>query len=184
MFFRGISKQRPAKPKYDTTWDPKLFLEHIAEWSNDNESSSKNLTLKLVTLLALVTAQKIQTLSLIDTRDIRKIKDRTEIKIPQRMKTSGPGRIQPNLIVLFFESNRSLCAASTLQCYIQRTEDLRKGQHSLFISLKESCVKVINQTLSRWVKNTLLQSVWIWTFLRLIVRTMRLLERQTGWRSI
>lgn len=119
MFFRGISKQRPAKPKYDTTWDPKIVLKHISKWPHDDTTNLKKITLKLVTLLALVTGQRIQTLSLIDIRDITKINDQIEIKIPRKIKTSGLGRIQPNLIIPFFRDNDNLCTASTLLYYLK-----------------------------------------------------------------
>lgn len=136
MFFRGISKQRPTKPKYDVTWDPKIVLEHVAKWSNDETTDMKNLTLKLVMLLALVTGQRVQTLSLIDIRDILEMDNRIEIKIPQKIKTSGRGRLQPNFILPYFTENRSICVASTLKYYIHRTENLRKDHFSLLISFK------------------------------------------------
>ena len=32
-FCRGTAKLRPAQRKYDSTWDPKIVLDHISQWS-------------------------------------------------------------------------------------------------------------------------------------------------------
>lgn len=76
------------RPKYETMWNPQLVLAHVKEWSPNNSISLEKLTLKLVTLLALVTAQRIQMLALIDIRNVEKPSEWMEIKIPDRINTS------------------------------------------------------------------------------------------------
>lgn len=117
--------------------------------------SLESLSKKLVTLLALVTGQRMQTLSLIDIKNITIKEDLVEIKIPERIKTSKPGKNQPVLILPFYKENLNVCPASTLQCYLSRTKDLRCNTTSLFISFKKPFQKVSTQTLSRWVKEVL-----------------------------
>ena len=116
------------------------------------------LSKKLITLLALVTGHRIQTLSLIDIRNIIVKVSLIEIKIPERIKTSKPGRSQPVLILPFFKKNPNICPAKTLQCYLKRTENLRKNITVLFISFKKPFKKASTQTLSRWVKDVLRES--------------------------
>ena len=93
-FFKGLFKLRPPKPKYDSTWDPEIVLNYFTDCCNA-DLSLELLSKKLVILLALVTGQRIQTLSLIDIRNIALKEDLLEIKIPERIKTSKPGKNQP-----------------------------------------------------------------------------------------
>lgn len=36
--FKGVSNLRPTKPKYDSTWDPQLVLDHVSQWENSRIS--------------------------------------------------------------------------------------------------------------------------------------------------
>lgn len=94
-FFRGVAKLRPAAPRYDSTWDPKIILRHLSSWYPNRELSLESLTLKLVTLLVLVTGHRMQTLAAIDIRHIYRANENAfEIKIPDRIKTSGQNKTQ------------------------------------------------------------------------------------------
>ncbi|KYQ49813.1 putative tyrosine recombinase xerC-like protein, partial [Trachymyrmex zeteki] len=156
-FFRGLSRLRPSEPKYDSTWDPKIVLEFFKDLTNEDLSLDK-LGKKLVTLLALVSGQRIQTLSLIDIRNIVIKEDLIEIKIPDRIKTSRPGAKQPLLVLPFYKEDPNICPARTLQWYLRRTKDLRGKNKPLFISFKKPFKKVSSQTLSRWLKDMLHKS--------------------------
>ena len=110
--------------------------------------SLENLSGKLATLLALVTAHRMQILSLINVSNIKISKERIEIKIPSLIKTSKPGRVQPNLILPFYK-NKNICAATALLDYLERTELIRNREQKLFISCKKPYKFVGSQTLSR-----------------------------------
>ncbi|XP_071573676.1 uncharacterized protein [Temnothorax nylanderi] len=102
-FFRGVAKLKPPRAKYDCTWDPKIVLEYLGKLNSNDDLTLDELSKKLVTLLALVTGHRMQTLTLIDIRNIMQNEDKYEIKIPENIKTSRPGKVQPNLIIPFFE---------------------------------------------------------------------------------
>ncbi|XP_043275196.1 uncharacterized protein [Venturia canescens] len=157
-FFRAISKVRPAKPKYDSTWDPQIVLDHVCQWGDNEKMPLEKLGFKLVTLLALITGQRMQTLSFIDVRNIEQKDNIIEIKIPDTIKTSGKNRIQPTLIIPNFYENKNICAASALQTYITRTKRIREIETRMFISAKKPFKAVSSQTLSRWIKSTLGES--------------------------
>ncbi|XP_011858425.1 PREDICTED: uncharacterized protein LOC105555982 [Vollenhovia emeryi] len=74
-FFKGIEKLRPNRPKYDSTWDPKVVLDKINHWGSNDVMTLERLSQKLVTLLALITGHRIQTLKLIDIRNIHKVEE-------------------------------------------------------------------------------------------------------------
>lgn len=156
--FKGIANLRPAKPKYESTWDPQIVLHQVAQWWPNTEISLEKLTLKLVTLLALVTAQRMQTLASIDIRNIEKSTGLVEIKIPARLKTSRVNKAQPVLTIPFYVENTCICAASSLETYLDRTKDLRGDETQLFIALKKPHKGVSSQTLSKWIKKTLTKS--------------------------
>jgi len=148
-------KLRPGKPKYESTWDPRIVLNHFSRWGPNDKITMEKLTLKLVPLLVLVTVQHMQTLALIDIRNIKKFTSLIEIKIPDRLKTSKMNKMQPTLIISFYKENISVCAASTLEMYLNRTKELRGTENRLFIALKKPHIGVSSQTLSRWIKKAL-----------------------------
>ena len=57
-FFRGLYKLRPLEPKYDSTWDPSIILDYFANLQN-NDLSLEVLSKKIVTLLAVITGQRM-----------------------------------------------------------------------------------------------------------------------------
>lgn len=156
-FFKGLSRLRPPEPKYESTWDPEIVLNYFRNLNN-NELSLEILSKKLVTLLALVTGQKIQTLALIDNKNIVINGRLIEIKIPDRIKTSKSGKNQPVLSLPFYEKDTNICSSNILLCYITRTKELRVNKTVLFISFKKPFNVVWKQTLSRWVKDILYES--------------------------
>ena len=80
-FFQGLSKLRPPKPKYDSTWDRKIVLEHFSSKDENDKLSLKDLSIKLMMLQALVTAHRMQTFSLINIDNIENKNSGIEIKI-------------------------------------------------------------------------------------------------------
>ncbi|KAJ8914045.1 hypothetical protein NQ315_017564, partial [Exocentrus adspersus] len=154
---KGVYRLRSSKPKYNVTWDPSVVLNHLGkEYSNELLSLEK-LTVKLATLLALITAQLVQTLFLIKITNIERTDQGFEIKIPDTIKTSGKGRVQPVLNVPYFESKPEICVAKVLSCYLQKTASHRKGREedNLFITFKKPFRKASAQSISRWIKGSL-----------------------------
>lgn len=149
-FFRGIYRSRPPNPKYTSVWNPQTVLNYLEKLSVDN---LKNHSYKLVMLLLLATGQRLQTISLIKITNVKEDEEGLKIYIPEFVKTSGPNRTQPCLILPFFHENLNLCVASILKSYLCTTENLRVSNCSaLFISYQKPYKAVTKQTLSRWVK--------------------------------
>uniref|UniRef100_A0ABD2W069 Tyr recombinase domain-containing protein n=1 Tax=Trichogramma kaykai TaxID=54128 RepID=A0ABD2W069_9HYME len=126
-FFRGISKLRPPKPKYDCTWDPKDILDYYDSQQMNEKLDLKCLSEKLLILLAIVTGQRIHTLSLIKIENIRVSKDKIEILIPDPVKTSGINVFQPLLLLPFYRKNLKICPATPLRDYLNVTSQSRGG---------------------------------------------------------
>lgn len=154
-FMKGVYNLRPQKPKYDITWDPKIALVFFEKQEANKDLTLKKLSKKLITLLALITAHRMQTFSFIEIDNIEIFSEKIIIKIPERIKTTGKNRLQPVLTIPFFRQNCKVCAADALVTYLNRTKDLRVNEKHLFISFQSPYKKVGSQTLSNWVTETL-----------------------------
>ncbi|CAD6241441.1 GSCOCG00009249001-RA-CDS [Cotesia congregata] len=155
---KGAFKLKPSTPKYK---DYPLYFKESLELQNqikfiiylsiyplENLSLTK-LSHKLVTLLALCTAHRAQTLASIEVKNITVRENALEIKIAKLIKTSGPGRAQPLLVVPFFKEKPELCVATTLNFYVKKTKTARGKLGNLFIStvkpLSRSTVTMVNR---------------------------------------
>lgn len=153
-FFKGVFQLRPTKPRYSNTWDPGIVLNFVRELNND-DISLEYLTYKLVILLALASGQRMQTLSLIEVHNIVKSDKGIEIRITQRIKTSGKNRLQPIIIIPFYTHDNKICVASSLLCYLEKTKLLRSSSvecNNLFLTFKKPYHNATVQTISRWIK--------------------------------
>lgn len=70
--FKQIYNLRLPKPRYNVTQNPDQVLDYLKSLGLSEELTSECLTFKLSMLLALVTAQRVQTLSLIEAQNIEK----------------------------------------------------------------------------------------------------------------
>lgn len=157
-FFKGVFRKRPSKPKYSRTWDPSIVLNFIEKWFPLETLSFQELTEKTIVLLALTTAHRVQTFSTIDIQNIIKKENLIEIEIPDSIKTSGPGKYQPLLILPRFDEKPELCVALTIENYLERTKTLRGPITKLFITCKKPYRAATSQTISRWIKSALVKS--------------------------
>jgi len=151
-FFKGVATLKPQRPRYDYVWDPSPVIDHLATLFPHEGLSLELLSRKLVTLLALTTAQRMQTLAAIQVSNIR-LAESLIIRIPAKLKTSGIGKSQPLLSFKPFPEKPELCIFSLIKFYLSYTRDLRTGDcDSLFVSYGAPHGSVSSQTLARWVK--------------------------------
>ncbi|XP_031329436.1 uncharacterized protein LOC116160392 [Photinus pyralis] len=152
-FLKGIAKLRPSRPRYNVVWDPQVVLAYLERLAMD---SLKALSEKLITLLALTTAHRIQTFSLIRIENIIESGNGFQILIEDKIKTSGIGRTQPCLHLPYFTENPKLCVATALKQYLTATKGRRTSVRDfLFLTYKKPYRTASKQSLSRWVKDTL-----------------------------
>ncbi|KAL0821475.1 hypothetical protein ABMA28_004945 [Loxostege sticticalis] len=156
-FCKGVYKLRPPLPRYNMTWDANTVLDYLSSLYPNDEITLDKISKKCVTLLALVTGHRVQTLSKIKIDNLVILHKQIVIKIPDLIKTSRPGSNQPTLHLPYFENRVSICPAHTLNSYINKTKEIRKS-NNLFISFRSPHKPVCSQTLSRWIKSTLQDS--------------------------
>jgi len=154
-FFKGVAALKPQRPRYDFVWDPSPVIAHLASLFPHESLTLETISCKLVTLLALTTAQRMQTLAAIRLSNIT-FADALLIKITAKLKTSGIGKSQPLLSFRPFPDKPELCVYSLLKLYLEMTRGLRQeGCDTLFISFRSPHRPVSAQTLGRWVKSVL-----------------------------
>lgn len=155
-FFKGVFKIKPSRPKYNDTWDPSVILNHIQNWSPNSSLNLEKLTKKLVILLALTTAQRIQTLSVIRLSNIEFTDTGVKITITDFLKTTTPCKDQVVIKLPSLDMNPEICPVSTLQHYIDLTSSLRDvDSDKLLISYKKPHNCASNQTISRWIRQVM-----------------------------
>lgn len=159
-FMKGVYRTKPCFPKYEKTWNPNLVLDHLSNFYPNESQSLDMLTKKLVALLALSTAQRTQTLSLIRLSNVEVGASRIEICVNDIIKTSAPNRPPPNLIIPFFPHKEQICPAKTLSAYIELTKSFRNHPRTdrLILTTKKPFHNASASTISRWIKQILSDS--------------------------
>jgi len=150
---KGVGRLRPPSCKYNYVWDVSRVLSLIKSWGNNSTICMKLLTYKTVGLLALCTAQRVQTLSQLSICNVHFTKSEVVIKIPSRLKTTKPG--DGLIMSLKKYPDDNLCIFNCLKVYIERTRPFRATDW-LFICHQSPYKEASSQTISRWLKDLLL----------------------------
>jgi len=149
---KGVSRLRPPSSKYKYVWDVSQVLSLFRSWETNSNLSLKLLTLKTVGLLALCTAQRVQTLARLCTKCVHFSSDEVIIRVSSRLKTTKPG--EGLIINLKKYPEESLCIFNCLRHYLDRTSSLNKSE-SLIVCHQTPYNKASEQTISRWLKELL-----------------------------
>ena len=148
---KGIFQSNPPSPRYSETWDVSVVLHYLQGWSPVGTLTLKELTLKLVTLILLVSGQRGQTVHLLNLSNMRVSVDSYTFLFSKLLKQTRPGFPNPTVTLTAFR-DRKLCVVTTLKEYISRTEPLRGSESQLFVSYTKPHKAVSRDTIGRWVK--------------------------------
>ena len=153
-FMQGIFNLKPSLPKYNSVWDVQIVLGYIKSMNN---LTLLDLSSKLCMLFLLVTAQRCQTLHLIEVGDLEFTKDACLVRFKHKLKQSRPGHHLED-IMLQSVVQPELCIVKTLNEYLTRTSGLRGEGHKLLISTQKPHHGVSKDTVSRWVKSLMIKA--------------------------
>ena len=135
-----------------------MVLDYLAKLGPPEELSLKNLTLKVVMLMALLLQQRRQTVHILSIDYMQISADKCVFFINSLLKTSRPGKY---LACIEFQASApdvSLCIVKHLQQYLKHTDILRGDEKQLFISYSNPHKAVSPDTVSRWIKTTLVDA--------------------------
>ena len=114
LLLKGMFHIRPPEPRYSFTWDGNVLLTFLESWFPLSVLELKQLTLKTAALVALVSAQRSQTLSALSI---------------DFMNSTGKSSLMVSLPA--FPEIEKLCAHSTLLYYVpSRTASIRQSLNS------------------------------------------------------
>ena len=126
-FLRGVFNLRPPTPRYAETWDVTPVLQKLRSMDPLEDLSLKELTLKLVMLMALTQASRVQTLHLLVLRNISIGEDSISVWLGGNIKQSRPKFNVRVVKFLAYTQDAKLCVHVTLKRYLQVTENLERS---------------------------------------------------------
>lgn len=112
----------------------------------------KDLTLRLVMLLALLTGQRHQTIHSLDISHMDLKDDKCTFYINKVLKHTKPGKHQKPIELLAFKADARLCIIWHLNKYLEKTSHHRNNQNQLLLSFQKPYKSVSKDTISRWIK--------------------------------
>ena len=156
-FMKGVFRLRPSLPRYNFIWDVNIVLDYLKFYYPNEVLPLSHLTLKLTMLLALSTAQRVQTLHVLKISLFQIYDDLVIIPIKDFLKQSNVRNNKFKLKLRMFEEEPSLCVVRCLKSYLRRTKDLRSSDN-LLISYLKPHKAVSKQTISRWIKKVMFEA--------------------------
>ncbi len=153
LFMRGVSQLEPVRAKARGIWDPSIVLALFESWLPNWELSLLQLTQKCAMLVALATAQRVQTLRLLNLLNVTITASAVAFMIDERLKQTLGDRETP-LIYLPRIKDGKVCVWACILAYIVRTRKIRRHS-SLFLISKPPHTPAAGATLSRWIRTVL-----------------------------
>ena len=158
-YLKGVFNEIPPTPKFQEVWPVDQVLNYIELLAPLHALTLKDLTLKLVLLVALVSSQRCQTLTLLDIspEHMKKFPSYFSFALTGLIKQDRPGSIFGNIRLFKYPSNDNICVYTTLEHYLERTKSLRQSS-KLLISYIKPHHQVATATIGRWLKTGLSQA--------------------------
>lgn len=150
---KGVFENRPALPRYSDIWDVDSVLHKLSEWAEAETLSFDKLTYRTVMLIALLSAQRCQTIHKLTVQDVKFVHDGCIIKYSSVLKQTKAGKPDSFCKPLHLKSfvDKKLCVVHHLSVYIKKTKCLRTDAQ-LFIGLHKPHKPVAKDTIARWIK--------------------------------
>ncbi|XP_068734454.1 uncharacterized protein [Montipora capricornis] len=155
---KGVFESRPTLPRYNSIWNVSTVLDFIKTLGPNEELSLKNVTLKCVTLVALLSGQRCQTIHALRISGMKETNGQIRFDIFTLLKTSKPGKHQEPLTFKPYTYDSQLCVVKCLQEYIKQTSEFRNGADQLWLSYQKPHNPASKDTVSRWIKEFLKKS--------------------------
>ena len=133
---KGIFHVRPPKPRYEFIWDTELVLQFLKNL-HPSVIGLKLLTLKTVTLLTLLSGQRVSTLHQFRLSQMQRTPTIVVFNIQGLLKQSRPTKRDLPITYHAFPHDVALCPVATLRFYLSAREKL---VYMLPFTMSSSCV--------------------------------------------
>ncbi len=156
---KGVYNQRPPKPRYTSTWDVDIVLNHMTSLGENTDLTLKQLSQKLVMLMALVQASRTSELQALDLRFRVFRQEGVSFKLPTLTKKRSAGAPPREVFFAGFSPEKRLCVVECLREYERRTQAFRpkavSESQKLFLSYVRPHKPVSSQRIAHWIKDFL-----------------------------
>ena len=152
----GINNLRPPQPRYSFTWEVEFVLGLFRSWPLD--LTPKQLTMKVITLLALIGIPRGAELKLFDLRYIADHGQKYIFHLAGTVKNVDGGTKPKPIEFHRHLDDVKLCPMACIDQYLALTEPWRvNGQPTaFFLCHKKPHNPASKSTLARWIKDVLL----------------------------
>ena len=130
-----------------------FILNLFKEWGANEDLSLKQITLKLATLLLLVTGRRGQQIINLDINGLE-FKEVVIFKMFKLMKHNRPGDPLDTILIRAFPEDKRLCVVEVLKVYLKRTELVREFSQ-LLLSYISPHNPIERGSLARWTLATM-----------------------------
>jgi len=121
---KGVFEKRIPHPKYKKIWDVSLVLNYLTTLDQIEKLTLKDLTLKLLMLLQLVTGQRGQSIHLLNVVTMHLSDTSYVFSLTSHTKTSKQGQPASAITIQQFKQDCRLCPIKTLKEYLKRTDTI------------------------------------------------------------
>ena len=151
---RGVYISRPTQSRYTIVWDVKGVLDYFRQWKDNKDLSLKELSLKTTTLVALASAQWVQSLHKLYVDCMTQENDRIRLKFDLLKQSRSPVK-SPIMELCAYPENPKICVVKTLSHHLERTQSFREQETKLFLTYQKPHHAVSASTISHWIKSML-----------------------------
>ena len=107
-FLKGVFELKPSLPRYSSIWDVSIVLQHLRPLGPPTQLDLKSLTKKTTMLLCLLTGQRCQTISKLDTALKQELPWTIVFTIGDKLKTTRPGKHLTPIELLAYPRDESI----------------------------------------------------------------------------
>ena len=160
-FLKGVFELKPSLPRYSSIWDVSVVLQHLRSLGPPTQLDLKSLTKKTTMLFCLLTGQRCQTLTKLDTALMQELLGKIMFTIGDKLKTTRPGKHLAPIELLAYPRDESICVVSHLKQYIARTQPIRARRtipSCVNISYAKPHKPIFNSNVAKWAKSVLKDS--------------------------
>ena len=105
-----------------------MVWDYLAAMPDIEDRSLKELTLRTVLLLTLLTGQRGQALHSVKVSDVRMFSQKCVLNFSEKQKHTRPGcHTEPATILAFSGNGARLCLVKHFRAYLEKEKDLRQG---------------------------------------------------------
>jgi hypothetical protein len=152
----GIANKRPPQPRYFQTWDICKVLDFFKSQGQNEVLSLKDLSLKLVMLLAITSFHRGAELHRLSAEKMNVFSDRVEFLLEGNLKTTKQGRTNKPSVFFQFSHDPRLCPKKGIEHYLERTLPLRESEtKGFFLSFVKPHKPVGRDSIRRWIVTTI-----------------------------